>query len=56
MGYHTEEQCKIKLAALFHEIRDLKDLVEKNSSPTIIKYHVESLYQLTTELTQEEYK
>lgn len=53
MGYHVEEQCKIKLVALFNEINDLKNLVDEQSSTTIIKYHVESLHQLATELKQE---
>jgi hypothetical protein len=41
--------------ALFNEVQDLKILMDKQSNTTVIKYHVDSLYQLTKEL-QQEYK
>ncbi len=53
MGYHTEEQCKVKRIALFNEIKDLKKLMDSTENKTAIKYHVDSLYQLATELKQE---
>ena len=55
LSYHTKEQCQIKIMALFNEVQDLKILMDKQSNTTVIKYHVDSLYQLTKEL-QQEYK
>ena len=55
VGYHTEEQCKTKMFALFNEIKDLKEIMESTDSLYLIKYHVDSLYQLVTEI-QQEYK
>lgn len=55
LSYHTKEQCQIKITALFNEVQDLKILMDKQSNTTVIKYHVDSLYQLTKEL-QQEYK
>jgi len=53
VGYHTEEQCKTKMIALFNEIKDLKEIMGSTDSLYLVKYHVDSLYQLTTELRQE---
>jgi len=53
VGYHTEEQCKTKMFALFNEIKDLKEIMGSTDSLYLIKYHVDSLYQLATELRQE---
>lgn len=41
------------MIALFNEIKDLKNLMEGTESRTVIKYHVDSLYQLANELRQE---
>jgi len=40
---------------LFNEIKDLKELMGSTDSLYLIKYHVDSLYQLVTEI-QQEYK